>query len=100
LTWFVVLQNQLGHRSETSTSTGIQRSPSGSPCIEVATPVSASIAASEFQQGYGAKPSSLPTHRMVAFGPWKIIASGAQRCTRSIVGTTLLPSSHSSMIGP
>ena len=47
----VVLQNQLGRRIETSTSTGIHTSPSGSPCSAVAIPVCASVAAIEFQHG-------------------------------------------------
>jgi hypothetical protein len=67
--WFGV-QNHSCPGKGTSHSPGSQTFPSGSPLPEE------SRLGVVAQHGYEVTPSSLPTHRTVAAGPWKTLAFG------------------------
>src|SRR5690349_4434410 len=95
----VGLQNQPARR-RVSISFGSHTAPLGSPSLAVATPERAASAETAFQLGSGAKPSSLPTQRMVADLLWNTIAFGTYRFRMSLTSNTRLPSHHNSEISP
>src|SRR5258705_6002062 len=95
----VGLLNQPARR-RVSISFGSHAAPLGSPSLAVATPERAASDETVFQLGSGAKPSSLPTQRMVAYLLWNTIAFGMYRFRMSPISTTRLPSHHTSEISP